>query len=265
MAPDVSTPQVVAALREWSGDPTVDAVLLQEPLPRGVDEVAALSAIAPGKDVDGACRTGRAGTGVGTVVGPTCSAEGILRLLDHNDVDPRGRDVVVIGDDPLLGRPVAELLIGRGATVTIVGPDSQGLSSRVRMADIVVASARRLGLVRGSWLKPGSVVVDAGYGQGLHGDVRRDEALEVVSLLAPVPGGVGPMTIAVLLERTVRMAERSRPPTGSPGGGEEPAVPGLGRAEGGNPACWAGHLCDHCGAVLDGGAHRPGCQGGSGA
>ena len=118
------------------------------------------------------------------------------------------------------------------------------------MADIVVASARRPGLVRGSWLKPGSVVVDAGYGQGLHGDVRRDEALEVVSLLAPVPGGVGPMTIAVLLERTVRMAERSRPPTGSPGGGEEPAVPGLGRAEGGDPACWAGHLCDHCGAVL---------------
>ena len=262
LAPASSTTQAVGALRELSGDPTVDAVLLQLPVPPEVDWSTAFGAIAATKDVDGAGRARNAPVGPGAVGVPTCSAAGILRLLDHYGVDPEGRPAVVIGDDPLLARPVADLLTGRRASVTIAGSDDRDLAAIVRTGDIVVAGARRPGQVRGSWLKPGSVVVDAGYGQGPSGDVRRDEALEVVSLLAPVPGGVGPMTIAVLLERTVDMAERGRSSTVGGVRGEERAASLWPLPEGGEPACLAQLLCGSCGVVLDGGPHRPGCSSG---
>jgi methylenetetrahydrofolate dehydrogenase (NADP+) / methenyltetrahydrofolate cyclohydrolase len=260
-----STARVAGVLRDLSGDTRVDAVLFQTPAPSGVDEPVALGAIATTKDVDGA--GGIAGVAPRREAAdvPPCAAAGILRLLDHYGVDPDGRPAVVIGGGHLLGRPVATLLESRGASVTVVDPDSDDTVPAVRAAELVIAAAGRPGLVRGTWLRPGSVVVDAGYGQGLLGDVRTEEALEVASLLAPVPGGVGPMTVAVLLERTVDLAERHRRPRGRTAGGAGAPDPPRSSPPVGDPACWAGLVCAGCGAVLDGGVHRPGCGGATNA
>jgi methylenetetrahydrofolate dehydrogenase (NADP+) / methenyltetrahydrofolate cyclohydrolase len=257
-----STARVAGVLRDLSGDNRVDAVLFQTPAPTGVDEPVALGAIAAAKDVDGAAAgiEGVAPRREAADVAP-CAAAGILRLLDHYGVDPDGRPAVVIGGGHQLGRPVATLLEARGATVTVVDPDPDpdDLAPAVRAAELVIAAAGRPGLVRGTWLRPGSVVVDAGYGQGPLGDVRTEEAFEVASLLAPVPGGVGPMTVAVLLERTVELAERHRRPRGRTAGGAGAPGPPETSAPIGDPACWAGLLCADCGAVVDGSVHRPGC------
>ncbi len=138
----------------------------------------------------------------------SCTPGGIMRLLDAYDVDPLGQHAVVIGRSPILGKPVGMLLLGRHATVTYCHSRTRDLPGIVRTADIVVAAVGRPEFVRGDWLKPGVVVLDAGYNPGNIGDVAFDEAVERARLITPVPGGVGPMTIAVLLEQTVDAAER---------------------------------------------------------
>jgi methylenetetrahydrofolate dehydrogenase (NADP+)/methenyltetrahydrofolate cyclohydrolase len=134
-----------------------------------------------------------------------------MRLLDEYDVDPSGRHAVVIGRSPILGKPVGMLLLARDATVTTCHSHTTDLADMVRSADIVVAAVGRPNVVRGHWLKPGAVVVDAGYSPGNVGDVAFDEAVGVAGLITPVPGGVGPMTIAMLLEQTVSAAEQRQP------------------------------------------------------
>ena len=129
-----------------------------------------------------------------------------MRLLDAYDVEPSGQRAVVIGRSPILGKPVGMLLLARHATVTYCHSRTRDLPDVVREADIVVAAVGRPEFVRGGWIKPGAVVIDAGYSPGNVGDVAFDEAVEVASLITPVPGGVGPMTIAVLLAQTVDAA-----------------------------------------------------------
>jgi methylenetetrahydrofolate dehydrogenase (NADP+)/methenyltetrahydrofolate cyclohydrolase len=136
----------------------------------------------------------------------SCTPGGIMRLLDRYDVDPRGRHAVVIGRSPILGKPVGMLLLARDATVTYCHSRTRDLPDIVRTADIVVAAVGRAELVRGDWIRPGATVIDAGYNPGNVGDVAFDEAVEVADLITPVPGGVGPMTIAVLMEQTVDAA-----------------------------------------------------------
>jgi methylenetetrahydrofolate dehydrogenase (NADP+)/methenyltetrahydrofolate cyclohydrolase len=138
----------------------------------------------------------------------SCTPGGIMRLLDAYDIDPGGRRAVVVGRSAILGKPVGMLLLGRDATVTYCHSRTTGLSSVVREADIVVAAVGRPRLIRGEDIKPGAVVIDAGYNPGNVGDVDFDTARERARLITPVPGGVGPMTIAVLLEQTVTGAER---------------------------------------------------------
>ena len=136
-----------------------------------------------------------------------------MRLLDAYGVDPAGRHAVVIGRSPILGKPMGMLLLGRDATVTYCHSKTVGLPEIVATADIVVAAVGRPRFVRGEWLKPGAVVVDAGYNPGNVGDVDFDSAVQRAGLITPVPGGVGPTTIATLLEQTLDAAESARSTT----------------------------------------------------
>jgi methylenetetrahydrofolate dehydrogenase (NADP+)/methenyltetrahydrofolate cyclohydrolase len=205
-----STAELIAALEELSGDRTVDGILLQHPVPPAVDERAAFEAIAPEKDVDGVTMHSFAAMALGTGGSVACTPGGIVRLLDAYRIDPEGRHAVVIGRSPILGKPVGMLLLARNATVTYCHSHTRRLSDIVQEADIVVAAVGRPNFVRGAWIKSGAVVIDAGYNPGNVGDVAFDEARSIASHITPVPGGVGPMTIAVLLEQTVEAAARNR-------------------------------------------------------
>ncbi|WP_405674332.1 bifunctional 5,10-methylenetetrahydrofolate dehydrogenase/5,10-methenyltetrahydrofolate cyclohydrolase [Streptomyces canus] len=201
-----TTEELVRTLRELSADPTVHGILLQHPMGPHIDERAAFEAIAPEKDVDGVTFASFATMSFGLPGFVSCTPGGIMRLLDEYDVDPAGKRAVVVGRSAILGKPVSMLLLARDATVTYCHSRTADLSAAVREADIVVAAVGRPRLVRGRDIKPGAVVVDAGYNAGNVGDVDFDSAVERASLITPVPGGVGPMTIATLLEQTVDAA-----------------------------------------------------------
>lgn len=204
------TGDVVAAVRALSDDAAVDGILLQHPVPRQVDERAAFEAIAPEKDVDGVTTASFAGMGLGLPGFASCTPGGIMRLLGAYDVPLAGAHAVVVGRSPILGKPVSLLLLGADATVTTCHSHTRGLEEIVAEADILVAAVGRPELVRGSWVKHGAVVIDAGYNAGNVGDVEHAVAKKRAALLTPVPGGVGPMTIAVLLSQTVDAAQRQR-------------------------------------------------------
>jgi methylenetetrahydrofolate dehydrogenase (NADP+)/methenyltetrahydrofolate cyclohydrolase len=201
-----STEELIAAIHNLSTDPSVDGVLLQHPVPPAIDERAAFEAIAPEKDVDGVTMHSFASMALATNGLVACTPGGIIRLLDAYHVDPSGQHAVVIGRSPILGKPVGMLLLGRNATVTYCHSHTQDLPDIVRTADIIAAALGQPNFVRGDWIKPGAVVIDAGYNDGNVGDVAFDEAKQVASLITPVPGGVGPMTIAVLLDQTIDAA-----------------------------------------------------------
>jgi methylenetetrahydrofolate dehydrogenase (NADP+)/methenyltetrahydrofolate cyclohydrolase len=203
-----STEELVATLRALSDDPAVHGILLQHPVGEHIDERAAFEAIAPEKDVDGVTFASFATMSFGLPGFVSCTPGGIMRLLDEYDVDPAGLRAVVVGRSAILGKPVGMLLLARDATVTYCHSRTRELSAVVREADIVVAAVGRPRLIRGEDIKPGAVVVDAGYNAGNVGDVDFDSAAERASLITPVPGGVGPMTIATLLEQTVDAAAR---------------------------------------------------------
>lgn len=201
-----TTDELIGVISDLSGDPAVDGILLQHPVPPGVDEREAFEAIAPEKDVDGVTMHSFAATAFGEPGFASCTPGGIIRLLDAYSVDPAGMNALVIGRSPILGKPVGMLLLARNATVTFCHSRTRDLSSLIGTADLVVAAVGKPNFVRGDWLKEGVVVVDAGYNEGNVGDVAFDEALRKASLITPVPGGVGPMTIAVLLEQTMDAA-----------------------------------------------------------
>ena len=209
--PDTATTaQVIASVRALSDDATVDGILVQHPVPAQVDERAVFEAIKSSKDVDGVTMHSFAATAFGLPGFVSCTPAGIMRLLDAYEVDPTGKHAVVIGRSPILDKPVGMLLLARDATVTYCHSRTRGLHEIVATADIVVAAVGRPRFVRAAWLKLGAVVIDAGYNQGNVGDVDYEEAAGVASLITPVPGGVGPMTIAVLLRQTVAAAESHR-------------------------------------------------------
>jgi methylenetetrahydrofolate dehydrogenase (NADP+) / methenyltetrahydrofolate cyclohydrolase len=203
-----STGDVVDAVRELSEDSAVDGILVQHPVPSAVDERAVFETIDPAKDVDGVTMHSFASMALGVSGFASCTPGGIMRLLDANGVDLDGRRAVVIGRSSILGKPMGMLLLARNATVTYCHSHTRRLPDIVGDADVVVAAVGRPRFVRGNWIKSGAVVVDAGYNDGNIGDVAFDEVRTRASLLTPVPGGVGPMTIAVLLHQTVAAAER---------------------------------------------------------
>jgi methylenetetrahydrofolate dehydrogenase (NADP+)/methenyltetrahydrofolate cyclohydrolase len=203
-----TTDELLHAVSELSNDPDVHGILLQHPVPSQIDERAAFEAIHPDKDVDGVTMHSFAAMAFDDPGFESCTPGGIMRLLDRYDVELSGAHAVVIGRSPILGKPVGMLLLARHATVTYCHSRTVDLPSIVASADVVVAAVGRANFVRGDWLKPGAVVIDAGYNEGNVGDVAFDEAVEVADLITPVPGGVGPMTISVLMEQTVTAAYR---------------------------------------------------------
>ena len=197
-----TTETLVTELDRLADDESVHGILLQHPVPAPIDRRTAFERIPLEKDVDGATSAALGRLILGMPAYRPCTPEGIMRLLDEYDVDLDGAEATVIGRSPILGRPMASMLINRHATVTLCHSRTRGLSNLVRRADVVIAAVGRPRYVKGSWIKPGAVVVDAGYNPGPIGDVDFEGAIERVSLITPVPGGVGPMTIAVLIQQT---------------------------------------------------------------
>lgn len=216
---DCDQATLLALVDRLNADPMVDGILVQLPLPRHLDEQAVVARISPDKDVDGLTptSTGRLALGLPGLV--PCTPLGSLMLLKDRLGDLSGKDAVVIGRSILVGKPMAQLLLAENCTVTIAHSRTKNLAQVVRRADIVVAAVGRPEMVKGDWLKPGACVIDVGInrlapaeGQNrgrLVGDVDFEDALPVAGAITPVPGGVGPMTIAVLLRNALVAAHRN--------------------------------------------------------
>ena len=215
---DTTQGDLIALVQQLNADDAVDGILVQLPLPKHLDEQAVVEAISPDKDVDGLTpiSTGRLALGLPGLV--PCTPLGSLMLLKDHIGDLAGKDAIVIGRSILVGKPMAQLLLGENCTVTIAHSRTRDLKERVQQADIVVAAVGRAEMVKGDWLKPGAVVIDVGINRlepqagetkgRLVGDVDYSSALELASAITPVPGGVGPMTIACLLRNTLVAAHR---------------------------------------------------------
>ena len=219
---DTTQAEVIALVRRLNADPAVHGILVQLPLPAGIDQAAVIEAIDPDKDVDGLTliNAGRLASGL-TGLFP-CTPVGCLILLKQALGRLDGLDAVVLGRSVLVGRPVAQLLLAESCTVTIAHSRTRDLAEVCRRADILVAAVGRPGLVRGDWIKPGAAVIDVGINRvpfrdpvkaaagktKVVGDVAYKEAVEVAGWITPVPGGVGPMTVACLLRNTLTAARR---------------------------------------------------------
>lgn len=210
---ETSQSELIELIYKLNADSKVHGVLLQHPLPKHLDENEALLALGSQKDVDGITpqSLGRLTAGL---PGFRCATPlGITKILDHYGIDCTGKRALVIGRSHILGKPMALMLLERNATVTIAHSKTIDLADRCREADILVAAVGRAEMVRGDWIKPGATVIDAGYNKvegksGDVGDVHFESAVEVAGAITPVPGGVGPMTVASLLSNAVDAAEK---------------------------------------------------------
>ena len=212
----ISEAELLQVVTDLNADERIDGILVQLPLPLQIDAARVIETIEPGKDVDGfhPVNAGRLAIGLPALV--ACTPLGCLHLLKAELGSLAGLDAVVIGRSNIVGKPMAQLLIAESATVTVAHSKTRDLPGVVRRADIVVAAVGRAEMVRGDWIKPGATVIDVGInriptqdGKGrLVGDVAYDEAAEVAAAITPVPGGVGPMTIAMLLRNTLVAAHR---------------------------------------------------------
>jgi methylenetetrahydrofolate dehydrogenase (NADP+)/methenyltetrahydrofolate cyclohydrolase len=203
-----TTAELLHAVEALAADATVHGILVQHPVPAPIDRRAAFEAIPLAKDVDGVTSgtLGRIIVGLPGFI--PCTPAGIVQLLREYHVPLDGAHAVVIGRSPILGRPMASLLINAHATVTLCHSRTRSLPTIVRQADVVIAAVGQPRFVQGGWIKVGAVVIDAGYNEGNVGDVDFEAALEPASLITPVPGGVGPMTIATLIDHTADAAEQ---------------------------------------------------------
>jgi methylenetetrahydrofolate dehydrogenase (NADP+)/methenyltetrahydrofolate cyclohydrolase len=203
---NTSTQQLIEAIQALGNDPAVHGILLQHPVPGHIDERAAFEAIPPAKDVDGVTFHSFATTSFDLPGFGSCTPAGIMTLLRHYEVPIKGSHAVVIGRSAILGKPMAMMLLAAHATVTICHSRTVDLPAVVGLGDIVVAAVGKPRFVEGQWIKPGAVVVDAGYNPGNIGDVDFESAAPRASMITPVPGGVGPMTIATLIDQSATAA-----------------------------------------------------------
>jgi methylenetetrahydrofolate dehydrogenase (NADP+)/methenyltetrahydrofolate cyclohydrolase len=218
---------VIAAVRELNEDPAVDGVIVQMPLPPTIRLRAIVDAIDPAKDIDGIHPLNAGLLRLGYDGFLPATAHAAIEILRRSGIEIAGRDAVVIGRSAVVGMPAAFLLVKEDATVTVCHSRTRDLAAHVARADIVVVAAGRPGLVTGAMLKPGAVVVDVGINVvdgHIVGDVDFASAVEVASAITPVPGGVGPLTNAILLTHLIRAAERQAP-NESPTPDERPAAP----------------------------------------
>lgn len=209
---DATQEQAESLVNRLNFDPEVSGILVQHPLPKHLHEPAVLDRVSPEKDVDGISRMSLGALLNGEPAFPSCTPAGIMELLDRYGLTIEGKRAVVVGRSIILGKPVAMLLLNRNATVTICHSRTPDLEAITRQADILVAAVGRAEMIKGEMIKPGAIVIDAGYNKvegrsGDVGDVESESASAVAAYITPVPGGVGPMTIAMLLRHTLLAAQ----------------------------------------------------------
>ncbi|QHA92260.1 tetrahydrofolate dehydrogenase/cyclohydrolase catalytic domain-containing protein [Bacillus sp. N1-1] len=209
LSEDTTTETLVQTIEELNQDASVHGILLQHPVPSQIDERLAFETIAIEKDVDGVTSAGYGQTALGFGTYPSCTPAAIMKIMEDYDIQAEGKHAVVIGRSPILGKPVSALLLNQNATVTTCHSRTTNLPSHVQQADIVIAAVGKPEFIKGDWVKDGAVVLDAGYNKGNVGDVEYEAAAKKASYITPVPGGVGPVTIAMLLKHTVDAAEKT--------------------------------------------------------
>lgn len=209
MPADTSTGALLAKIGELNANPEVHGILLQHPVPAQIDERACFDAIALHKDVDGVTCLGFGRMAMGEPAYGCATPQGIMRMLEHYDIELEGKHAVVVGRSPILGKPMAMMLLQKNATVTICHSRTRDLASLVSQADILVGAVGKPEFIRAQWVKPGAVVIDAGYHPGGVGDIELEPLKETAAAYTPVPGGVGPMTINTLILQTVESGEQS--------------------------------------------------------
>jgi methylenetetrahydrofolate dehydrogenase (NADP+)/methenyltetrahydrofolate cyclohydrolase len=204
-----TTAELLASIDALNADRDVHGILLQHPVPDQIDERTCFDRIATEKDVDGVTTLGFGRMAMGQPAYGSATPAGIIRILDHYGIDPRGMRAVVLGRSPILGKPMAAMLLNRHATVTVCHSRTRDLADVVREGDLVVGAVGIPRFVQGDWIREGAIVIDAGYHPGGVGDVDLEAAIPRCSAYTPVPGGVGPMTIATLIAQTAEAAERA--------------------------------------------------------
>lgn len=208
MPDTTTTAELLTVIDRLNADEAVDGILLQHPVPAQIDERVCFDRILPEKDVDGVTTLGFGRMSFGLPAYASCTPAGIMRLLKEYSIPIEGRRAIVVGRSAILGRPLAALLLEANATVTVCHSRTKNLPDVVREGDLVFACLGKPNFIKGDWLKEGVVLVDAGYNPGNVGDADYASCLPRSSYITPVPGGVGPMTIAMLLNHTVLEAER---------------------------------------------------------
>ena len=209
LSDETTTEELLAEIAKLNADPDVHGILLQHPVPAQIDERACFDRIALEKDVDGVTTWGFGRLSMGEPAYGSATPSGIMTILEHYEIPIEGQRAVVVGRSPILGKPMAMMLLNKNATVTICHSRTQDLAGVVGQADIVVGAVGRPEFIKGDWIKDGAVVVDAGYHPGGMGDIELSAVVDRCAAYTPVPGGVGPMTIATLITQTVEAAEKS--------------------------------------------------------
>ena len=213
LSADSTQNQVLATIARLNGDREVHGILVQFPLPKQVDSDLIVEAVAPEKDVDGFHPVNAGRLLLGQASTRACTPAGVMRLLEEAGFEPKGKRAVVVGRSNIVGKPMAMMLLEKHATVTLCHSRTQDLAGEVGRADLVVAAIGKAELIKGAWIKPGAVVIDVGQNRNeagkLVGDVEYEAAAERALAITPVPGGVGPMTVAMLLANTLAAAERT--------------------------------------------------------
>ena len=204
-----STSQLLKEIFRLNQDPAVHGILLQHPVPEQINERECFDAIALEKDVDGVTCLGFGNMSMGEAAYGSCTPVGIMRLLKHYDIEISGKHAVVVGRSPILGKPMAMMLLNENATVTICHSKTQSLDKHVQKADILVGAVGIPKFIKSDWIKEDSVVIDAGYHPEKCGDIDLNKVEGKCYAYTPVPGGVGPMTINTLLMQTVEACEKS--------------------------------------------------------
>jgi methylenetetrahydrofolate dehydrogenase (NADP+)/methenyltetrahydrofolate cyclohydrolase len=206
---ETTTQELLDQIEALNRDPDVAGILLQHPVPAQIDERQCFDAIALGKDVDGVTSLGFGRMAMGEAAYGSATPAGIMRLLHHYQIPIEGKRAVVVGRSPILGKPLAMMLLNAHATVTICHSRTRNLPEVVRQAEIVVGAVGRPEFIKGDWIAPDAVVIDAGYHPGRVGDIELAAIADTCSAYTPVPGGVGPMTIATLIAQTLDAAEHA--------------------------------------------------------
>ena len=209
LASETTTEELLAHIERLNNDPEVHGILLQHPVPSHIDERRCFDAICIDKDVDGVTCHGFGRMAMGADAYGSATPAGIMRLLHHYNIPITGKHAVVVGRSPILGKPLAMMLLNAHATVTICHSRTQHLPVLVQEAEIVVGAVGKPEFIKGTWIANGAVVIDAGYHPGGVGDVELSAVVDRCAAYTPVPGGVGPMTIAMLLTQTLAAAEKA--------------------------------------------------------